>query len=205
MSIRGCFLLFAVALQGHDVKSFAVVNRSDPFQQSLKRLSNRLLELGAWRDRDWNLISDGEFRVRPDAAWQPVRLGDPWPIQDAPVEFRFNVVIPKTWAGSAVLGGHSLRSCSPHRSHSSCCFFRLRVPTSLLHTNPRHKTATFRWHLRHCFILLMRMDTSTCARLCATGSTPQIFPELKATTKIAARLLQCGSSCAMRPSTTGKR
>jgi alpha-mannosidase len=113
VSIRGCFLLFAVALSGRDVKSFAIVNRSDPLQQSLKRLSNRLLELGAWRDRDWNLISDGEFRVRPDAAWQPVRLGDPWPIQDAPVEFRFNVVIPKTWAGSAVhcrfrLGGEAL-------------------------------------------------------------------------------------------------
>ena len=89
------------------------MTRSDPFQQSLKRLSNRLLELGAWRDRDWRLISDGEFRVRADAAWQPVRLGDPWPIQDAPVEFRFNVVIPKTWVGSPVhcrfrLGGEAL-------------------------------------------------------------------------------------------------
>jgi alpha-mannosidase len=113
VSIRGCFLLFAVALSGRDVKSFAIVNRSDPFQQSLKRLSNRLLELGAWRDRDWNLISDGEFRVQPDAAWQPVRLGGPWPIQDSPVEFRFSVVIPKTWAGSPVycrfrLGGEAL-------------------------------------------------------------------------------------------------
>ena len=89
------------------------MNRSDPFQQSLKRLSNRLLELGAWRDRDWNLIPDGEFRVRADAAWQPVRLGDPWPIQDTPVEFRFSVVIPNTWAGSPVycrfrLGGEAL-------------------------------------------------------------------------------------------------
>jgi alpha-mannosidase len=113
VSIRGCFLLFAVALWGRDVKSFAVVNRSDPFQQSLKRLSNRLLELGAWRDRDWRLIPNGEFRVRPDAVWQPVRLGDPWPIQDAPIEFRFNVVLPKTWAGSPVycrfrLGGEAL-------------------------------------------------------------------------------------------------
>jgi len=89
------------------------VTRSDPFQQSLKRLSNRLLELGAWRDRDWSLIPNGEFRVRSDAAWQPVRLGDPWPIQDAPIEFRFNAVIPKTWVGSSVhcrfrLGGEAL-------------------------------------------------------------------------------------------------
>jgi alpha-mannosidase len=113
VSIRGSFLLFAVALWGHDVKSFPVVNRSDPLQQSLKRLSNRLLELGAWRDRDWSLIPDGEFRVRADAAWQPVRLGDPWPIQDLPIEFRFSAVIPKTWAGSPVycrfrLGGEAL-------------------------------------------------------------------------------------------------
>ncbi|HEX4202026.1 MAG TPA: hypothetical protein VHY59_10945, partial [Chthoniobacterales bacterium] len=62
---------------------------------------------------DWNLIPDGEFRVRADAAWQPVRLGDPWPIQDTPVEFRLSVVIPKTWAGSPVycrfrLGGEAL-------------------------------------------------------------------------------------------------
>ncbi|HYZ72040.1 MAG TPA: alpha-mannosidase, partial [Chthoniobacterales bacterium] len=89
------------------------MKRSDPSQQSLKRLSNRLLELGAWRDRDWNLIPDGEFRVRADAAWQPVRLGDPWPIQDTPIEFRFSVVIPKTWAGLPVycrfrLGGEAL-------------------------------------------------------------------------------------------------
>ena len=89
------------------------MTRSDPFQQSLKRLSNRLLELGAWRDRDWSLIPSGEFRVRSDAAWQPVRLGDPWPIQEAPIEFRFNVVLPKTWVGSPVhcrfrLGGEAL-------------------------------------------------------------------------------------------------
>jgi alpha-mannosidase len=89
------------------------VNRSDPLQQSLKRLSNRLLELGAWRDRDWNLIPDGEFRVRADAVWRPVRLGDPWPIQDLPVEFRFSAAIPKSWAGSPVhcrfrLGGEAL-------------------------------------------------------------------------------------------------
>jgi alpha-mannosidase len=95
------------------VKSCAVVTRSDPIQQSLKRLSNRLLELGAWRDRDWTLIPNGEFRVRPDAAWQPVRLGDSWPIQDAPIEFRFNAVIPKDWTGLPVscrfrLGGEAL-------------------------------------------------------------------------------------------------
>jgi alpha-mannosidase len=89
------------------------VTRSDPIQQSLKRLSNRLLELGAWRDRDWHLIPSGEFRVGPDAAWQPIRRGDSWPIQDAPIEFRFNVVIPKHWTGVPVycrfrLGGEAL-------------------------------------------------------------------------------------------------
>ena len=95
------------------MKSCAVVTRSDPIQQSLKRLSNRLLELGAWRDRDWTLIPSGEFRVRPDAAWQPIQLGNTWPIQDAPIEFRFNAVIPKAWTGLPVscrfrLGGEAL-------------------------------------------------------------------------------------------------
>jgi alpha-mannosidase len=98
---------------GGGVKSCAVVTRSDPIQQSLKRLSNRLLELGAWRDRDWHLIPSGEFRVGPDAAWQSIRRGDSWPIQDAPIEFRFNVVIPKHWTGLPVhcrfrLGGEAL-------------------------------------------------------------------------------------------------
>ncbi len=99
---RSRSLLFAVASLGGEVKSCAVVIRSDPIQQSLKRLSKRLLELGAWRDRDWTLIPNGEFRVRPDAAWQPVQLGDSWPIQDAPIEFRFNAVIPKDWTGLPV-------------------------------------------------------------------------------------------------------
>ncbi|HXM26989.1 MAG TPA: glycoside hydrolase family 38 C-terminal domain-containing protein [Chthoniobacterales bacterium] len=87
--------------------------RRDTIQQSLRRLSNRLLEFGAWRDREWILIADGEFRVDPDAPWRPIRSGDPWPIQPAPVEFRFEVSIPKRWAGYPVrcrfrLGGEAL-------------------------------------------------------------------------------------------------
>lgn len=87
--------------------------RRDAIQQSLRRLSNRLLEFGAWRDREWILIADGEFRVDPDAPWRPIRSGDPWPIQPAPVEFRFDVSIPKRWAGYPVrcrfrLGGEAL-------------------------------------------------------------------------------------------------
>jgi alpha-mannosidase len=87
--------------------------RRDFNQQSLRRLSNRLLEFGAWRDRDWIPIADGEFRVDPDAPWCPIRLGDPWPIQAAPVEFRFDVSIPEHWRGHPVrcrfrLGGEAL-------------------------------------------------------------------------------------------------
>jgi alpha-mannosidase len=85
----------------------------DSLQQSLKRLSNRLLELGAWRDRDCIPIPEGEFRVGSDAPWRPVRQGDIWPIQDAPIEFQFDVSIPESWAGSPVrcrfrLGGEAL-------------------------------------------------------------------------------------------------
>jgi alpha-mannosidase len=87
--------------------------RRDSIQQLLKRLSIRLLEFGAWRDRAWIPIADGEFRVAPDAPWRPIQLGDRWPIQAAPVEFRFQVSIPQSWAGHAVrcrfrLGGEAL-------------------------------------------------------------------------------------------------
>ena len=93
--------------------------RPDPIQQSLRRLSNRLLELSAWRDRDSLLIPEGQFRVGPDAQWQPIRQGDPWPIQEAPVEFRFTIVIPERWAGLPVhcrlrLGGEALLFLDGH-------------------------------------------------------------------------------------------
>jgi alpha-mannosidase len=113
--VPACFLSFRGCVFGVRREIFAVVIRSDAIQQSLKRLSNRLLELGAWRDRDWRLITEGGFRVRAEGDWQPIRLGDPWPIQDTPVEFRFNALVPKTWAGFPVhcrfrLGGEALLS-----------------------------------------------------------------------------------------------
>ena len=87
--------------------------RRDLIQQSLRRLSNRLLEFGAWRDRDWIPIADGEFRVDPGSPWRQIRTGDPWPIQTTPVEFRFAVLIPEHWRGHPVrcrfrLGGEAL-------------------------------------------------------------------------------------------------
>jgi alpha-mannosidase len=87
--------------------------RRDSIQQSIRRLSIRLLEFGAWRDRVLIPIADGEFRVAPDTPWRPIQPGDRWPIQAAPVEFRFQVSIPESWAGYAVrcrfrLGGEAL-------------------------------------------------------------------------------------------------
>jgi alpha-mannosidase len=76
--------------------------RRDSIQQSLRRFSIRLLEFGAWRDRASIPIADGEFRTAADAPWRPIQLGDRWPIQAAPVEFRFRVSIPESWAGYAV-------------------------------------------------------------------------------------------------------
>ena len=89
--------------------------RRDSIQQSIRRLSIRLLEFGAWRDRVLTPIADGEFRVASDAPWRPIHLGDRWPIQAAPVEFRFHVSIPESWAGHVVrcrfrLGGEALLS-----------------------------------------------------------------------------------------------
>jgi alpha-mannosidase len=82
-------------------------------QQSLRRLSNRLVELGAWRDREWVLMREGQYRTSPDAPWQAIRSGGFWPIQDAPVELRFEVRLPEHWSGEPVrcrfrLGGEAL-------------------------------------------------------------------------------------------------
>jgi alpha-mannosidase len=87
--------------------------RRDSIQQSLRRLAIRLLELGAWCDRDWIRIAEGEFRVDLNAPWRSIRTGDPWPIQPAPVEFRFDVSIHEHWRGHPVrcrfrLGGEAL-------------------------------------------------------------------------------------------------
>jgi alpha-mannosidase len=87
--------------------------RRDPLQQSLRRLSIRLLELGAWRDRECIQISAGEFRADSGAPWRQIRQGDLWPIQAEPVELQFDVSIPEQWAGFPVrcrfrLGGEAL-------------------------------------------------------------------------------------------------
>ena len=39
----------------------------DALEQSLVRLSNRLAELSAWRDREQISLSPGEIRENPDA------------------------------------------------------------------------------------------------------------------------------------------
>jgi alpha-mannosidase len=85
----------------------------DALQQSLIRLSNRLAELSAWRDREYIFLSQGEIRIHRDAAWTLIRQGDYWPAQGAPVEIRFAGLVPKAWAGLPVhcrfcLGGEAL-------------------------------------------------------------------------------------------------
>ncbi|MBV8814909.1 MAG: alpha-mannosidase [Verrucomicrobia bacterium] len=82
-------------------------------QQSLRRLSNRLVELGAWRDREYLRIPGGEIRTEAEAPWQPLKEGDMWPVQGEPVEFRLEVLIPERWKGLPVrcrfrLGGEAL-------------------------------------------------------------------------------------------------
>src|SRR6516164_6293177 len=87
--------------------------RHDTLQQSLIRLSNRLNELSAWRDRERIFFSEGEIRVGPDADWTPIRQGDSWLASAALVEIRFAGSVPKSWAGFPVkcpfyLGGEAL-------------------------------------------------------------------------------------------------
>jgi alpha-mannosidase len=85
----------------------------DALQQSLVRLSNRLAELSAWRDREHIYLSQGEFRAAPDAPWIPMSQGDYWPEQAVPVEIRFTGSVPRTWTDLPVhcrfrLGGEAL-------------------------------------------------------------------------------------------------
>jgi hypothetical protein len=85
----------------------------DPLQQSLIRLSNRLAELGAWRDREHISFPQGEIRKGQNAPWTPIKQGDIWSAQTALVEIRFAGSVPKTWAELPVhcrfrLGGEAL-------------------------------------------------------------------------------------------------
>src|SRR6516162_7710877 len=88
-------------------------SRHDALQQSLIRLSNRLNELSAWRDRERISFSEGEIRPGPEAGWTPIRQGDSWPAKAALVEIRFAGSVPKSWAEFPVhcrfhLGGEAL-------------------------------------------------------------------------------------------------
>jgi alpha-mannosidase len=85
----------------------------DLLQQSLVRLSNRLFELGAWRDRELIFLSHGEIRLQSDAPWLPIKPGDFWPSREEHIEVRFSGTIPKGWAEFPVhcrffLGGEAL-------------------------------------------------------------------------------------------------
>jgi len=85
----------------------------DPLQQALIRLSNRLSELSAWRDREQISFSQGEIRVSPNAPWTPIKQGDYWSPKAAQVEIRFAGSVPRTWAELPVhcrfrLGGEAL-------------------------------------------------------------------------------------------------
>jgi alpha-mannosidase len=85
----------------------------DALQQSLIRLSNRLGELSAWRDRESLSFSRGEIRISPNGAWSPIKVGDFWPAQAESMEIRFAGLVPRSWAGLPVhsrfhLGGEAL-------------------------------------------------------------------------------------------------
>ena len=74
----------------------------DPIQQTLARLSVRLAELAAWRDREVFSIADAKFRTNSDQNWRTVRTGDPWPAKSHPALFQFQCSIPESWTGNRV-------------------------------------------------------------------------------------------------------
>jgi alpha-mannosidase len=80
----------------------------DALEQSLRRLSIRLLELSAWRDRERCLITEGEFRAGSGANWSKLQSGEPWPAIGTPIEIRFAFSTPEEWAGLPVYGRFQL-------------------------------------------------------------------------------------------------
>src|SRR5215469_5207287 len=82
-------------------------------EQTLARLTVRLLELGAWRDREVFPIAEAKFRTGKE--WQQMRQGDSWPQKATPIWLTFDTAIPLHWAGAPVhsrfaLGGEGLLS-----------------------------------------------------------------------------------------------
>jgi alpha-mannosidase len=86
---------------------------SSELEQILARLALRLLELGAWRDREIFPIAEAKFRTEKE--WKQMRPGDSWPQKATPIWLRFGTSIPADWAGAPVysrfaLGGEGLLS-----------------------------------------------------------------------------------------------
>lgn len=115
-------------------------------QQSLRRLSIRLLELNAWCDRDRRLITEAEFRADPSASWFKIRSGDLWPALGTTVEIRCDVSIPQEWSGFPVygrfrLGGEALLFAN---GESICGLNPLHVEHPLLVRAKGGETIQFR-------------------------------------------------------------
>ena len=82
-------------------------------EQTLARLAVRLLELGAWRDREVFPVPEAKFRAGKE--WEQMRPGDSWPQKATPIWLTFDTAIPLHWAGAPVysrfaLGGEGLLS-----------------------------------------------------------------------------------------------
>ncbi len=69
--------------------------------QRLERLQARLQELRLWRDASTRAIEPWEF-TPPSGVAALLRVGDPWPVVELPVQLRAAVTIPEEWAGTPV-------------------------------------------------------------------------------------------------------
>ncbi|MFC4454016.1 alpha-mannosidase [Deinococcus sonorensis] len=70
-------------------------------EQLLQLIHKRIHELAAWTNQESVPVTDGQFRPQ-GGAWQPYRVGDPWPSRAFPVTFQFTAEAPEAWRGGPV-------------------------------------------------------------------------------------------------------
>lgn len=78
------------------------MSQDKPTEQALQRLTHRLVELSAWRNRTFMLLDGGRFQAAGEQQWTPIKEGDPWPSRAFPVRMEFSASVPKGWSGLPV-------------------------------------------------------------------------------------------------------
>jgi hypothetical protein len=69
-------------------------------ERRLERLQRRIEEFRAWRNARQHPIPEWQFTAGGQT--RQLRLGDFWPVIEAPVQFRAEAQVPPDWDGQPV-------------------------------------------------------------------------------------------------------